>query len=382
MIRRYRIKDYNFRLVIALILLSAIGVLLVGSADPSLKSKQFFGVLSGLVLMVLVSLFDYSWILKMYWLIYVVCLGLLILVRIFGDSIKGASRWIVIGGFQFQPTEICKVLLILFFAMFFMKHENDVNKFKTIIKAVLLLALPAFLIFDQPDLKNTITVTVLFCLLYFAAGLSYKNIGKILLIVVPMAVVALFLIVKTDLPIIDDYQKGRILAKLYSEDEEFSDDTLQQDNSVMAIGSGGLTGKGLDNNRVTTANKSNFVPENQNDFIFAVAGEELGFAGCAAILLLLLAIVYEALRLGRKAKDKGGTLICAGMAANIGIQAFINMAVATGIFPNTGTPLPFVSYGVTSLWSLFIGMGLVLNVGLQRQKHFDDVVLGWRESLR
>lgn len=382
MIRRYRVRDYNFRLVILLAVLSMIGVLLVGSADPSLKMKQLFGVLSGIGIMIVVSLFDYAWVMQLYWVIYVVCIGLLIAVRIFGSNIKGASRWIVIGGFQFQPTEIAKILLIMFFAMFFMKHENDINKFKTIIKSVVLLGIPAFLIFSQPDLKNTITIVILFCLLIYAAGISYKNIGRTLAVVIPLVVVALLLILKTDLPIIDNYQKERIMAKIYSEDEEFSDNTMQQDNSIMAIGSGQLAGKGAGSNTVSTANKSNFVPENQNDFIFAVAGEELGFIGCVVIILLITAIIYECIRLGRKAKDKAGMLLCIGLASNVAIQSFINMAVATGIFPNTGTPLPFVSYGLTSLWSLFIGMGLVLNVGLQRKKHLDETALGWKDSIR
>lgn len=368
MLRRYKIKDYDFRLVVMLIMLSSIGILLVGSAEQSLQRKQMIGVAGGLVLMVIVSLIDFSWLLNFYWLIYIAEILLLVAVRVFGSNKKGASRWIEIGSFQFQPTEICKILLIMFFAMYLMKHEDDLNTLKTILKTLVLLAVPLALVASQPDLKNTLTMAMIFCILIYAAGLSYKIIGGTILVVVPLVAVLLFLIVQTDLPILQEYQKGRIMAALFSEDEEYSDDTLQQDNSVTAIGSGQLTGKGLNNNKVSSANKGNFVAESQNDFIFAVAGEELGFAGSCTILLLLSGIIYECIRMGRRAKDQSGTLICCGVAANVAIQSFINIGVATGLIPNTGTPLPFVSYGLTSLWSLFIGMGLVLNVGLQTRK--------------
>ena len=131
------------------------------------------------------------------------------------------------------------------------------------------------------------------------------------------------------------------MAFLNSEDEEYSDAVNQQENSVMAIGSGQLTGKGLNNNEVASANKGNFVSENQTDFIFSVAGEELGFIGCVAILLLLLLIIFECIRTSLRAKDMAGKLICCGVASIVAVQGFINVAVVTKILPNTGTPLPF-----------------------------------------
>ncbi len=371
MIRRYRLREYNFILVILLVLICTLGVLLVGSADASLQNKQLFGCIAGLILMVIISFVDYSWVLNFYWIIYAVNIGLLLLVFVSGKSAKGAARWIQIGGengIQFQPTELSKILLILFFAMYFMKHENDINSFKTIVRAVVLIAVPLFFVFEQPDLKNTITICILFCILIYAAGLSYKIIGRFFMIVIPLAFVMVFLIVATDLPIIDDYQKNRIMTFLNPEDDEYSDSILQQKNSITAIGSGQLKGKGLNNNEVSSSNKGNFVAEIQNDFIFAVAGEELGFVGCFCIILILFLIVFMCIITGIRAKDLAGKIICYGMAAVIAIQSFINICVATGLLPNTGTPLPFVSYGLTSLISLFIGMGFVLNVSLQRKR--------------
>lgn len=373
MIRQYKLRDYNFRLVIVLIALTSMGVLLVGSADPSLQKKQFLGMILGLIVMVIVSLIDFSWILNFTWIMYGGNIILLILVKIIGTDVNGARRWLSIGGFQFQPTELAKIILILFFAKFFMDHEEDLNTLRTIVKAVVLLAIPLSLILSQPDLKNTITVAILFCIMIYIAGLSYKIIGGILLISVPMVIVFLFIVVQPDQKLLDDYQRDRIMAFLNSEDDAYSDDVLQQENSVTAIGSGQLTGKGLNNNEVASANKGNFVSENQTDFIFSVAGEELGFIGCTAILLMLFLVILECIRVSLRAKDASGKLICCGIASLVGIQTFINIAVVTKILPNTGTPLPFVSYGLTSIVSLYIGMGLVLNVGLQKYRTYREV---------
>lgn len=373
MIRQYKLQDYNFRLIIVLMALTSMGVLLVGSADPSLQKKQFLGMVLGLIVMVIVSLIDFSWILNFSWIMYGGNILLLLLVKVMGTDANGAQRWLSIGGFQFQPTELAKIILILFFAKFFMDHEEDLNTLRTLVKAVVLIAIPLSLILSQPDLKNTITVAILFCIMIYVAGLSYKIIGSILLIAVPMAIVFLFIVVQPDQKLIKDYQRDRIMAFLNSEDDAYSDDVLQQENSVTAIGSGHLTGKGLNNNEVASANKGNFVSENQTDFIFSVAGEELGFIGCTAILLMLFLVILECIRVSLRAKDASGKLICCGVASLVGIQTFINIAVVTKILPNTGTPLPFVSYGLTSIVSLYIGMGLVLNVGLQKYRTYREV---------
>ena len=359
MFRLYKLKNYNFRLVILLAAISSMGVMLVGSAMKSLQMRQLGGVLLGATVMVVVSLIDFSWILNFSWILYGINLILLLAVVIMGNDAKGATRWLKIGPIQFQPTELSKILLIIFFAKFLMDHENDLNKPKTILKATGLLAVPLSMILIQPDLKNTITIALLFCVLMYLAGLSYKIIGGILLAAVPLAAVFLLIVVQPDQKLLKDYQRNRIMAFLYPGDEEYSDDTMQQDNSIMAIGSGKLTGKGYNNSKVSSVNKANFVSEIQTDFIFAVAGEELGFVGASAIILLLFAISVECLLTARRAKDLSGRLICCGVGTLVAFQSFLNICVATGLTPNTGTPLPFVSYGLSSLVSLFIGMGPV-----------------------
>ena len=369
MFKLYKLKDYSFRLVLWLVVISGIGVMLVGSAMKSLQPRQLFGVILGLAVMTVVSLIDFSWILNFYWILYFVNILLLLAVRIAGKTTYGATRWISIGPLQFQPTELSKIILILFFARFLMDHENDLNTLKTLAKSILLIAVPLILIKIQPDLKNTITVAVLFCVLLYIAGLSYKIIGTVLLITVPLVIVFLILVTQSELPILVNYQKTRIMSFLYPEDAEYSDDIMQQQNSITAIGSGQLTGKGYNNNEVASATKGNFVSQVQTDFIFAVAGEELGFLGSSVIIVLLAVICLECVVIGIRAKDLSGKLICCGVATIVAFQSFINICVATGLMPNTGTPLPFVSYGLTSMVSLYIGMGLVLNVGLQNRNY-------------
>lgn len=375
MLKQYKLRFYNFRLIIFLLAISLIGVTLVGTAAENLKSKQFVGVILGLIIMVILSLMDYSWIMNFQWFMYGFNIIMLIVVRIAGSSANGAARWIGIGSFRFQPTELSKIILIVFFAKFFMDHEENLNTLKTLAASAGLLAVPLILILEQPDLKNTLTVIVIFCMMIYIAGLSYKIIGGALLISVPLLIIFLSIVVQPDQKLLKDYQRSRIMSFLYPENEEYSDNIEQQKNSKTAIASGELVGKRISGDDSTASvNEGNFVSENQTDFIFAVAGEEYGFIGCTTIVLLLLAISFECIRMSLRAKDLSGKILCCGMGGLIALQSFINICVATGMAPNTGTPLPFVSYGLTSLVSLYIGMGLVLNVGLQSSAYNKEIM--------
>ena len=228
MIKLYKLRDYDFRLVIALIILSFIGVLLVGSADASLQNRQLMGMILGLIIMTVISLMDFSWILNFSWVIYILNILLLLAVRLFGSDANGATRWISIGGFRFQPTELTKIVIIIFFARFFMEHEENLNTLKTILQSIVLIAIPLALIYIQPDLKNTITVVILFCMIIYMAGLSYKIIGGTLLVAIPLAVVFLFIVMQPNQTLIADYQRDRIMSFLNSEEDEYSDDVIQQ----------------------------------------------------------------------------------------------------------------------------------------------------------
>ena len=382
MLRQYRLRDYNFRLVLWLSVLSVIGVLLVGSAEASLRNRQLAGVIAGITVMVIVSLIDFSWIMQFYWVLYILNIIMLAAVRVMGSTINGATRWISIAGIRFQPVELSKILLILFFSRYFFDHENDLNRFTVVLRSLALLGVPLILIYLQPDMKDTITITIVFCFLYYVAGLSYKYILAVLIVVVPIGVIFMSIVVQPDQTLIKDYQRKRIMAFLYPDNEEYTDDTTQQNNSVIAIGSGMLSGKGLNNSDVSSANKGNFIAEIYADFIFAVAGEELGFMGSAGIVILLLLIVLECLLMSMKAKNLAGKVFSCGMASLIAIQSFVNIGVATRMLPNTGTPLPFVSYGLTSLLTLFLGMGIVLNVGLQSKIRLSTYAGRMRKEVR
>lgn len=363
----YKIRNYDFKLILLILALSTIGVFAVGSAQQSVQQKQLLGVIAGTFLMVVISLLDYTVLLKLYWLMYLGNLVLLLLVRYLGYETKGAQRWFQFpGGFRFQPSETAKILLILFFAQFIMKHIEKFNTFRIIGLCVLLMAAPWYLIYKQPDLSTSIVMLALFCIIMFAGGLSFKVIFGAVAVAIPALalLVALALQPDSDNTILTNNQKGRILAFIYP--EQYATTTAyQQLNSVTAIASGMLEGKGYKNNEITSVKNGNFISEAQTDFIFAVIGEEFGFKGSLAVIALEMFIALECIHVARRAREPAGTIIAASMGGLVGVQAFINIGVATFILPTTGLTLPFVSYGLTSLMSLYIGMGFVLNVRLQ-----------------
>ena len=373
MLKQYRLKNYHFQLVVYIIALSIIGILLIGSAKHSVQSKQIIGFVMGLTIMIVLSLIDYSFLLKFVWIYYAVMIVLLLLVLFAGDNAKGAQRWFKIAGIRFQPSEIAKIILILFFAYFFSRFEDSINTVRTLALSAIFAGIPLFLILKQPDNSTTILTALIFATLLFISGLSYKIIMPVLGVSVPIVLIVISYIYTHADALIKKgfYPAARIMSWL--DPTNYADTAAQQRNSIWAIGSGQLFGKGLNNSVVTSMKNTNYIIEPQTDFIFAVAGEELGFIGTISIIILLLLIVIECILIARKAKDTSGRLICCGMGALIGFQAFINLCVATGLMPNTGMTLPFVSYGLTSLISLYIGMGMVLNVGLQSSAYNKEI---------
>ncbi|MCR5688106.1 MAG: rod shape-determining protein RodA [Lachnospiraceae bacterium] len=364
MFENYNFKKYDFILVLLCIAITSLGIVFIKSADESYVRHQQEGFVLGLILMVIVSFISYSFVLKFYWMIYAVSIALLVMVQFFGASGGGAQRWFEIGGIRFQPSELVKILLILFYAAFIMKHKENINTVRMIVACVVLIIPPTALIFKQPDLSTTIMIIAIFAVVMFIGGLSWKVIGGAILIGVPSFILALRYLMRDDVHLIKEYHKGRILAWLYP-DEYGLTEAYQTLNAMTAIGSGQLSGKGINNNVVASVKNGNFISAAHTDFIFAVIGEELGFVGCCVVIGLLFLIAISCILIARRAKDVGGQIIAGGMGGLIGIQTFINIGVVTGLLPNTGLTLPFVSYGLTSLVSLFIGMGFVLNVKLQ-----------------
>ncbi len=367
MLKQYKLKNYHFELIIAVIALNIIGILLIGSARQSVQKTQIMGFMMGLVIMIIISLMDYSFILKFSWLYYFGIVVLLVLVLAVGHNSHGSQRWIEFPGFRFQPSELAKIVVILFFSWFFSKYQEKINTLKVLGISFIIIGIPLALIFKQPDTSTTIAIALIFVSLLYIVGLSYKIIITVLGICVPTGLIGFTILLRRALTS-DDYRMGRIMSWLYPDDPKWAELAAQQQNSIMAIGSGQLWGKGLNNSVATSMKNADYIVEPQTDLIFAVGGEELGFVGTAVICALLLFIIVECILIAGRARDMQGRLIATGMAALVGFQSVFNIFVATGLMPNTGIPLPFVSYGLTSLVSLYIGLGFVLNVGLQPKK--------------
>ena len=363
----YNFRKYDFYLLLLTIAIGVMGVLSVQSANSAYMERQRLGLVIGLVFMLVLSFLSYSFILKFYWAIYIVSVGMLILVRLFGDSGGGATRWFEFGGIRFQPSELVKILMILFYAQFIMKRSDSINTIKNLLICVILIAPVFVLIFKQPDLSTSIMIVVIFASVMFIGGLDLKLIALALITGIPAVIFAVSYVIRDNVDILDTYQKNRILAWLHP--EQYADtEAYQTMNAITAIGSGQLSGKGLNNNVIASVKNGNYIAEAQTDMIFAVIGEETGFIGSCILLGVILLIVIECIRIAFNAKDLAGSIIAGGMGALIGFQTFINIGVVTGLLPNTGLPLPFISYGLTSLVSLMIGMGIVMNVRLQTPK--------------
>ena len=368
--KTYKLKNYNFRLILLMLVICGLGIAIIGSANDGSDNravlKQAIGMVIGFSGMIVISLIDYGWILKFYWLIYVFNVGLLSAVLLIGSSHHGAKRWIdITDGLTIQPSEFAKIFMILFLAKFLTVNKERISKWWFLIVTAGLAGITLLLIEKEPDLSTTILVTGLTIIMVFAAGISYKKIGIILAVFIPVAAAAIIYIQQPEQKLLDDYQMKRINAFLYT--DEYDDARYQQDNSVLAIGSGKLYGKGLYNDSTESLKNANYLSrEMVNDFIFAIIGEEMGFVGSCIVLGVLFLIIAECFLAAIFAPDASGRMLCTGMAALLTLQVFINVGVATELLPNTGIPLPFISTGLSSLISLFGGMGFVLNVSLQR----------------
>ncbi len=364
--KKFKIRDYDFKLILMVAALTVIGVFAVGSAESTLFKKQMYGAIAGLVIMLVLSVIDYHFVLKFYIVMYVLNIALLVLVIVLGESSHNAQRWLKIGGIKFQPSELAKILLILFFAQFIMIQKEKFNSFPIIFICVILAGIPIALVFKQPDLSTTIMLGVIFATVMFAGKLKFRIILGILAVLIPAAAIFISIALRPESTIIETYQKERVYAM--QDPDSYPNLVYQQQNSVTAIASGMLDGKGYKNNEITSVKNGNFLSEDQTDFIFAIIGEEFGFKGSVLVIVLLFLISLECISIGRRAPDVGGAIVASSMGVLIGVQSFINIGVATFLIPNTGLPLPFVSYGLTSLISVFAGMGVVINVRTQAKR--------------
>lgn len=363
-------KPFDFALCITIFLLLSLGIIMVlsASAPSSLSTngnsytyvlKQLGFAIVGIVLMFFISRIDYRIYKNFYKIAYVIAIIALFSVAIpgIGVEVKGARRWINLGFGNFQPSEIAKVALIVFYAGYLTEHKNELGFFwKGCFKSLCFLVPPiAILFFIQDHLSASVVIIVITSIMMIMAGTKIKDFITIAIAGGSAAVAGmLMLATRAD--------KGSFrLARLTTFLDPWQDPTgdgWQVIQGLYAIGSGGLFGVGLGQSK----QKYLYIPEPHNDFIFAIIAEELGFVGCLVVIALFAIFIWRGILTSMKAPDSFGSLLAVGITSLVGIQAIINIAVVTSSMPATGMSLPFFSYGGTALLILLCSMGVLLNI--------------------
>ena len=318
--------------------------------------KQLIWTGSGLTAMVLIMLFiDYRWLSKLAWPLYIIIVILLIAVFGTGKEVMGAKRWIPLGFFNMQPSELAKIMIIIWISYWGSKKDSTIDyDFRDLIPPLLILIIPFILILLEPDL-GTACLTGLICLgMFLMLGIRKSTLiktGAVFLCIMPLS---WFLL--------RNYQRQRILTFLDPELDPLGKG-YHAIQSKIAVGSGGLYGKGFLHG---TQTQLKFLPEHHTDFIFSVIAEEWGFAGCALIIVLYFLLAAQIIATGLKTKDRFGALLCFGIALFISLHAFINIAMTMGMFPVVGVPLPFISYGGSFMFINLCCIGIVLSISWRK----------------
>ncbi|ADL07513.1 rod shape-determining protein RodA [Thermosediminibacter oceani] len=357
------LKNLEYQIIIVIVLIAALSILTISSATHATApggsfhytKMQFIWFLLGLLMMAAVLMMDYHTIAMLSNAIYIVNLVMLLVVLFMGKTTMGAQRWIPIGPFSFQPSEFSKLAVIITLAKYLDKKKT-INSLKDLILVFVHVGTPMLLIMKQPDLGTSLVLLAIMFGMIFVAGTNPRLLlGTIAAGVASLPVLWQFL---------HDYQEMRILIFLNPNLDPlgYGYHVIQ---SKIAIGSGRFLGKGLFQG---TQNQLDFIPEQQTDFIFAVLGEELGFIGGMFLLILFFTLIYRTIRIAFRSRDVLGTYMATGVASMWAFQVLVNVGMTMGLMPVTGIPLPFMSYGGSSLLMNMMAVGLVLNIGMRRQK--------------
>ncbi len=342
-------------LLVTSLALTAFGILAVYVAGTDDREgyalNQTLGFFVGLLGAVPLALIDYRRLKGYLPLIYGVTIVMLLAVTVVGASAKGAQRWIDIGPVQFQPSEFAKIVMVLVLAGYF--TDNRLGENQTFLKSLGIIALPALLVFAQPDLGTTLVFGAVFFVMAFVGGAKLYQLGLLAVSGGVLFVLAL------QLGFIEDYQVARLTAFIDPVAAGTTNEGYQVFQSKIAIGSGGLTGKGLD---VVTLANLGFLPEDHTDFIFSALAERVGFVGGLLLIGLFFVLVWRMLHVATVARDRFGVLIAVGIATIFLFHVFVNVGMTMGIMPVTGIPLPFVSYGRSSLVVSVISLGLLQGI--------------------
>ena len=368
MLDRRLIKNIDYFLLVLLLAICVLGAVIQYSTarglDGTAEALQFMqrqGVFLcvGFFLMIFICFIDYVNFVNWAHYIYAFSLILLILILVPGVGEKefGATRWISLGFFYLQPSEIAKFALIVVLAKVLSAKEGIFNGFRDLLPALLATAVLMGLIFSQPDLGTALVFMAVLLGMLYTAGVAGRYLAA--LIGAGMATAPLFWFF-----LLKDYQKLRLMVFLNPE-MDLTDSGWQLLQSMIGIGSGGPLGKGLFQ---STQVRLQFLPFPKTDFIFSVLGEELGFIGAIATLILLFLLIYRILWIATQAKDKFGALLCTGVAVMFTFQVLVNIGMTIGVMPITGLPLPFISYGNNAFLVNMMAVGIVFNVGMRRHK--------------
>ena len=358
-------RRFDVQLFLYVALLIAFGVVMgysasygdpVGGASLSQTVKTLIWAGIGITIFFVVASIDYHWLETLTLPLYLAALGLLLLTMVAGTQLFGAQMSITVAGLDFQFSEVCKVLMIVVLASWLSGRRERIGRLSTIVGAAALMALPTFLVFRQPDLGTALVFVAILVGMLFMSGASLGWMGLLAGAVVGAAPVAVGLL--------HDYQRQRLFCFLdpYADAQGACYQLVQ---ALNAVGSGGWFGQGLTAGR---QNQLGFLPVQSTDFIFTVVAEELGLVGGHVLLALFALLLWRVLLIGWRAGDALGRMVAVGLASMILFQVLVNVGMVLGVMPVTGIPLPFITYGGSSLISLLFGFGILESVRMRSEK--------------
>ena len=366
-VESFRARDwrhFDVQLLLYVLLLIAVGLVVGYStefnapdrAGMSETAKTLIWTTIGLTLFFVAASVDYAWLRTLVVPIYLVVLGLLVLTSLIGTNLFGAQMSVTVAGLDFQFSEVSKVLMVTVLATYLSGRRERVGRLSTIVVAGALMAVPTYLVYEQPDLGTALVFIAILGGMLFMAGASLAWLGLMVAAVIAVAPIAIGML--------QDYQRQRLFCFLdpYADPQGTCYQLVQ---SLNAVGSGGWIGRGL---TVGGEELRSYLPVQSSDFIFAVLAEDLGFVGGVLLLVLFGLLLWRILLIGWQARDAMGMLIAVGLASLVLFQVVVNVGMAVGIMPVTGIPLPLVSYGGSSMVSLLFGLGILQSVRMRRHK--------------
>jgi len=369
--------NFDFWLFGAVVLLTIFGITMINSAiaenieliETNTVQKQIIFAVAGVIVAMITAAIDYRLWASISRFLYGGIIITLLILNTVGEQLFGSNRWFRLGPILIQPSELAKIVIILILADFFTRHQQELTKFSWVIRSLLLTIGVAIWVILQPDLSTSIVIFVLWFSITWASGLELKHLALtmgtgVISLVIGLPILFLSYDPERTEGLIKPYQVERIINFLFPDQTARHGAIYNVEQALVSIGSGGWFGKGYERG---TQVQLRFLKVRHSDFIFSALAEEFGFVGTMIVMLLLIFIIMRCLRGARIAGDTFGALICFGVSTLIAFQAVVNIGMNLRLLPVTGLPLPFVSYGGSSLLSLLIGIGLVESVILRHK---------------